>query len=118
MRSLQNRLVVASVLLLTLVSVVVGVAAALSLRGYLTSSSTSQVQDIARFRSDPPPTGARTAATARPPPDAGGGFVGGGPDRPADTLEVRSTTAAWPARVLLGRRGAVQPLDVARGGAA
>ncbi len=107
-RSLQNRLVVTTVLLLTLVSVVVGVGAALSLRGYLYQQLDSQVQDIARFRTNPPDGGGGRP----PPPDAGGGFVGGGPDRPANTLEVKVDDGLVTGAVLLGRRGAIQPLDV------
>ena len=83
--SLQSRLVVTTVLLLTVVFLVVGVGAALSLRGYLYRQLDAQVTEIARFRSDPPQG---DPDRRPPPPDAGGGFIGGGPDRPANTLEV------------------------------
>ncbi|MEJ2861037.1 sensor histidine kinase [Actinomycetospora flava] len=107
MPSLQNRLVVSTVLLLTVVFLVVGVGAALSLRGYLYRQLDGQVTEIARFRSNPPPG---DPDRRPPPPDAGGGFVGGGPDRPANTLEVVVDDGRIVRAVLLGRPGASTPV--------
>jgi len=105
--SLQTRLVVTTVLLLTLVFLVVGVGAALSLRGYLYRQLDDQVSEVARFRSDPPPG---EPDRRPPPPDAGGGFVGGGPDRPANTLEVTVDDGRIVRAVLLGRPGTSRPV--------
>ncbi|GAA4933715.1 two-component system OmpR family sensor kinase [Actinomycetospora succinea] len=107
LRSLQNRLVVSTVLLLTVVFLVVGVGAALSLRGYLYRQLDDQVSEIARFRSNPPQG---DPDRRPPPPDAGGGFVGGGPDRPANTLEVTVDDGRIVRAVLLGRPGTSRPV--------
>ncbi|GAA4871442.1 sensor histidine kinase [Actinomycetospora straminea] len=109
--SLQSRLVVSTVLLLTVVFLVVGVGAALSLRGYLYRQLDDQVTEIARFRSDPPPG---DPDRRPPPPDAGGGFVGGGPDRPANTLEVTVDDGRIVRAVLIGRPGTSRPVDPAQ----
>ncbi|MFC5137556.1 sensor histidine kinase [Actinomycetospora rhizophila] len=106
-RSLQHRLVLSTVLLLTVVFLVVGVGAALSLRGYLYRQLDDQVTEVARFRSDPPPG---DPDRRPPPPDAGGGFVGGGPDRPAGTLEVTVDDGRIVRAVLLGRPGTSRPV--------
>jgi two-component system, OmpR family, sensor kinase len=108
--SLQSRLVVTTVLLLTVVFLVVGVGAALSLRGYLYRQLDAQVTEIARFRSDPPPG---DPDPRPPPPDAGGGFIGG-PDRPANTLEVTVDDGRIVRAAVLGRRGASRPVDPAQ----
>lgn len=105
--SLQSRLVVSTVLLLTVVFLLVGVGAALSLRGYLYRQLDAQVTEIVRFRSDPPPG---DPDRRPPPPDAGGGFVGGGPDRPANTLEVTVDDGRIVGAVLLGRPGTSRPV--------
>ncbi|WP_433785708.1 ATP-binding protein [Actinomycetospora sp. CA-101289] len=105
--SLQSRLVVTTVLLLTLVSGVVGAGAALSLRGYLYRQLDQQVGEIVRFRADPPPG---DPDRRPPPPDAGGGFVGGGPERPADTLEVVVDDGRVVRAVLIGRGGTSRAL--------
>ncbi|HSK59597.1 MAG TPA: ATP-binding protein [Actinomycetospora sp.] len=105
--SLQSRLVVTTVVLLTLVSVVVGVGAALSLRGYLYRQLDQQVGEIVRFRADPPPG---DPDRRPPPPDAGGGFVGGGSERPADTLEVVVDDGRVVRAVLIGRGGSSSPV--------
>ena len=109
--SLQSRLVVTTVLLLTVVFLVVGVGAALSLRGYLYRQLDAQVTEIARFRSDPPPG---DPDRRPPPPDAGGGFIGGGPDRPANTLEVTVDDGRIVRAVVLGRPGTSRPVDPAQ----
>jgi two-component system, OmpR family, sensor kinase len=105
--SLQSRLVLSTVLLLTVVFLVVGAGAALSLRGYLYRQLDDQVVDVARFRANPPDD---DPGRRPPPPDAGGGFVGGGPDRPANTLEVTVDDGRIVRAVLLGRPGTSRPL--------
>ncbi|WP_285657426.1 HAMP domain-containing sensor histidine kinase [Actinomycetospora sp. NBRC 106375] len=107
--SLQSRLVLTTVLLLTVVFLVVGVGAALSLRGYLYRQLDDQVTEVARFRSNPPQG---DPDRRPPPPDAGGGFVGGGPDRPANTLEVTVDDGRIVRAVLLGRPGTSTPVPV------
>ena len=104
LRSLQGRIVVATVLLLAVVGVGVGAGSVVALERYLTRQLDQQVLQVARFRGAPL-DGDRAGDLQRPPPpDAGGGFVGGG-DRPASTLEVRVVDGRVASAALLGFRG-------------
>ncbi|PVZ08170.1 sensor histidine kinase [Actinomycetospora cinnamomea] len=106
-RTLQARIVLATVALLTVVSAVVGVGAVWSLHGYLERQLDEQVKAVSLFRTAPP----RPEDDRRPPPppDAGGGFTSG-PERPYGTLEVRATDGGITSAVLLGRRGSDHPV--------
>jgi two-component system OmpR family sensor kinase len=107
-RSLQARLVIASVVLMTMVSIVVGAGAAIALDRYLTDQLDRQAFELSGFLAGPPPGG-----PDRPPPPNAGGGVGGGPGRPLNTLEVRVADGRVVRAALTERRGSSVPMPAA-----
>ena len=110
-RSLQARVVVATVVLFAVVGAAVAGVAALSLRTYLVAQLDTQVSRLARFAGDPPggEQGPNGSGDRPPPPDAGGGFAGG-PDRPQSTLDVRVAGGRIVSAELVGPRGSSETL--------